>query len=46
VRIIKHVGNDGEAFERNLGEGPRLEIKRGQIALWSKGGSHYGIPLR
>src|SRR5919112_1624321 len=46
VRIIKHVGNYGEVFERNVGEGSRLKIKRGQNAQWSKGGLQYGIPVR
>ena len=46
VRIIKHVGNYGEVFERNLGEGSRLKIKRGRNALWTKGGLQYGIPIR
>jgi general L-amino acid transport system substrate-binding protein len=46
VRIIKHVGNYGESFERNVGESSRLKIKRGQNALWTKGGLQYGIPVR
>src|SRR5215475_9288884 len=29
VRIIKHVGNYGEVFERNVGTGSRLGISRG-----------------
>jgi general L-amino acid transport system substrate-binding protein len=45
-RIIKHVGNYGEVFERNLGEGSKLKIERGQNALWTKGGLQYGIPIR
>ena len=46
ARIIKHVGNYGESFDRNVGEGSRLKIKRGQNALWTKGGLQYGIPVR
>jgi general L-amino acid transport system substrate-binding protein len=46
VRVIKHVGNYGESFEKNVGEGSRLKIKRGQNALWTKGGLQYGIPIR
>jgi len=46
VRIIKHVGNYGEVFERNLGEGSELKIRRGLNALWTKGGLQYGIPIR
>jgi len=45
-RIIRHVGNYGEVFERNLGERSQLRIKRGQNALWFKGGLQYGIPIR
>jgi general L-amino acid transport system substrate-binding protein len=46
VRIIKHVGNYAESFDRNVGEGSRLKIKRGQNALWTKGGLQYGLPIR
>lgn len=46
VRIIKHVGNYGEAFERNVGAGSRLKISRGQNALWNKGGLQYAPPIR
>jgi general L-amino acid transport system substrate-binding protein len=46
VRIIKHLGNYGEVFERNVGEGSPLKIKRGQNALWTKGGIQYGAPVR
>ncbi len=46
VRIIRHVGNYGESFDRNVGEGSPLKIKRGQNALWTKGGLQYGIPVR
>ena len=46
VRIIKHVGTYGEVFEKNVGEDSRLKIKRGQNALWTKGGLQYGIPVR
>ncbi|HEY0572304.1 MAG TPA: amino acid ABC transporter substrate-binding protein, partial [Enterovirga sp.] len=46
VRIIRHMGNYAEVFDRNLGEGSPLKIKRGINALWSKGGLQYGIPVR
>ena len=46
VRIVKHVGNYGEAFERNVGQGSALKIKRGLNALWTQGGLQYGIPVR
>jgi len=46
ARIVKHVGNYGESFERTVGEGSLLKIKRGQNALWTKGGLQYGLPIR
>ncbi|MGQ3345031.1 MAG: amino acid ABC transporter substrate-binding protein [Bosea sp. (in: a-proteobacteria)] len=45
-RIIKHVGNYGESFERNVGAGSLLKIARGQNALWTKGGLQYAPPIR
>jgi general L-amino acid transport system substrate-binding protein len=45
-RIIKRVGNYGEVFDRNLGEGSKLKIKRGLNALWSRGGIQYAPPVR
>ncbi|MGA0595960.1 amino acid ABC transporter substrate-binding protein [Enterovirga sp. CN4-39] len=46
VRIIKGVGNYGEIFDRNVGEGSRLKIKRGLNALWNKGGLQFAPPIR
>lgn len=46
VRIIKQVGNYGESFERNVGEGSPLKIKRGLNAQWTKGGLQYAWPIR
>ena len=45
-RIIKHVGNYGENFERNIGANSQLKITRGLNALWSKGGLQYAPPIR
>jgi general L-amino acid transport system substrate-binding protein len=45
-RIVKHVGNYGEIFERNVGQGSPLKITRGLNALWSKGGLQYAPPVR
>jgi general L-amino acid transport system substrate-binding protein len=45
-QIIKHVGNYGEMFERNLGESSQLKIARGKNALWNKGGLQYAPPIR
>jgi general L-amino acid transport system substrate-binding protein len=45
-RIIKHVGNYGEIFERNVGQGSPLKIGRGLNGLWTKGGLQYAPPIR
>jgi general L-amino acid transport system substrate-binding protein len=45
-QIIKQVGNYGEVFDRNVGDGSKLKIKRGFNALWSKGGLQYAPPIR
>ncbi|WP_428697087.1 amino acid ABC transporter substrate-binding protein [Stappia sp.] len=46
ARIIKHVGNYGETFDRNVGPDTPLGIARGVNALWSKGGLQYAPPIR
>ncbi len=45
-RIIKAVGNYGESFERNVGMGSPIKIKRGLNALWTQGGLQYAPPIR
>jgi general L-amino acid transport system substrate-binding protein len=45
-QIIKHVGNYGEVFEKNVGQGSPLKISRGLNALWTKGGLQYAPPIR
>ncbi|MBV8474023.1 MAG: amino acid ABC transporter substrate-binding protein [Hyphomicrobiales bacterium] len=45
-RIVKEVGNYGESFERNVGQGSPIKIARGQNALWNKGGLQYAPPIR
>ena len=45
-RIVKHVGNYGESFERNVGQGSPIKISRGLNALWNKGGLQYAPPIR
>lgn len=45
-QIIRHVGNYGEIFERNVGVNTPLGIKRGLNALWTKGGLQYSPPIR
>ncbi|WP_425374318.1 amino acid ABC transporter substrate-binding protein [Lichenihabitans psoromatis] len=44
--IIKTVGNYGEVFDKNVGDGSPLKIKRGLNALWNKGGLQYAPPIR
>jgi general L-amino acid transport system substrate-binding protein len=44
--IVKQVGNYGEVFEKNLGEGTSLKIERGLNALWTDGGLQYAMPVR
>ena len=46
ARIVKATGNYGEIFDRNVGDGSRLKIKRGLNALWNKGGVQYAPPIR
>jgi general L-amino acid transport system substrate-binding protein len=45
-RIIKAVGNYGESFERNVGMGSPIKIRRGLNALWNQGGLQYAPPIR
>ncbi len=46
VRIIRHVGNYGEVYERNVGAGSKLSIPRGLNQLWTAGGIQYAPPIR
>lgn len=46
ARIIRHVGNYGEVYDRNVGEGSKLKIPRGLNQLWSGGGIQYAPPIR
>ncbi|MCX7341167.1 MAG: amino acid ABC transporter substrate-binding protein [Hyphomicrobiales bacterium] len=46
ARIIRHVGNYSESFERNVGASSPLKISRGVNALWSNGGLQYAPPIR
>src|ERR1700757_2920241 len=45
IRIVKAVGNYGEAFDRNVGGGSKLGIARGLNQLWTKGGIQYAPPI-
>lgn len=42
--VIKHVGNYGEVYQRNIGE--PFELDRGLNALWKDGGLMYSPPFR
>lgn len=44
ARIIRHVGNYGEVYQRNIGE--PFDLERGQNALWTDGGLMYSPPFR
>src|SRR5215510_8729559 len=46
ARIIRHVGNYGEVYERNVGTGSDLGIPRGLNELWNAGGILYAPPIR
>jgi general L-amino acid transport system substrate-binding protein len=46
VRIIRHIGNYGEVYDRNVGSGSKLDIPRGLNQLWSAGGIQYAPPIR
>ena len=44
--VIKHVGNYGEVYERNLGPGTIFGLEREINALWTEGGLIYAPPFR
>lgn len=46
ARIVRHVGNYGESFDRNLGTGSAMQLPRGVNALWSQGGIQFAPPIR
>ena len=46
LRAITKVGNYGEIFERNLGQGTPLKLKRGVNALPRDGGLLYAPAFR
>jgi len=46
VRIVRHVGNYGEVYERNVGTDSKLGIPRGLNQLWNAGGILYAPPIR
>ncbi|WP_159348521.1 amino acid ABC transporter substrate-binding protein [Roseomonas harenae] len=46
LNAIKAVGNYGEVFERNVGQGSTLKLQRGLNGLWNQGGLMYAVPFR
>ena len=46
LAALKAVGNYGEIFERNVGQGSPLKLKRGLNGSWTQGGLMYAIPFR
>lgn len=44
ARVVKHVGNYGEIYDRNIGQPFALE--RGLNKLWTEGGLHYSPPFK
>jgi len=46
VRILKHVGNYAEVYDRNVGVETPLGIPRGLNHLWTMGGIMYAPPIR
>jgi general L-amino acid transport system substrate-binding protein len=44
--VVKQVGNYGEVFTRNLGEGSPLKLERGMNKLASDGGLQFSPPFR
>src|SRR6266699_1987958 len=46
ARIIRHVGNYGEVYERNVGAGSKLCTTRRRNQLWRTGGIQYAPPIR
>ena len=45
-RIITHVGNYGEVFERHIGTATPVGLARGLNAQWKDGGIMYAAPMR
>lgn len=46
ANAIKHVGNYGEMYNRNLGPDAVITIERGLNNLWNNGGILYAAPIR
>lgn len=46
AKIVRAVGNYAEVYDRNVGEGSKLDIPRGLNQLWSNGGIQYAPPVK
>lgn len=46
ANAIRQVGNYGEIFDRNLGQGSPLKLERGANKLWRQGGLLWAPPIR
>jgi general L-amino acid transport system substrate-binding protein len=46
VKAVSAVGNYGEIFERNVGQGSPLKLERGLNRQWKDGGLIYSPPFR
>jgi general L-amino acid transport system substrate-binding protein len=46
ANVIGSVGNYGEMFERDLGQGSVMKLPRGPNNLWTQGGLMYALPMR
>ncbi|MGH2521599.1 MAG: amino acid ABC transporter substrate-binding protein [Anaerolineales bacterium] len=46
VRVIRHVGNYAEIYDRNLGPDTPFNLPRGLNALYTQGGLQYAPPFR
>jgi general L-amino acid transport system substrate-binding protein len=46
VRVVRHVGNYAEVYDRNVGAKSKLAIPRGINQLWTNGGILYAPPIR
>ncbi|QDP39987.1 amino acid ABC transporter substrate-binding protein [Radiobacillus deserti] len=45
-RVIKHVGNYEEIYNRHLGPDTPFKLERGANSLWTEGGLLYSTPFR
>lgn len=45
AQVIRHVGNYGESYERNVGSATPLALNRGVNRLWTDGGLLYALPV-